>query len=216
VKWSNDLSSKMSLLVATALTGFVSLPEFPGPLGKNTAYAQSIESTMDERAAELRAFRGRLLSDDYIDRAAAFEMGMASSDPLVRQVTLKEAFLSHNKDLQTLALRHWISSHTTLIVQLTMPDRISEAMIKARDRDFGESILLERLSVSEKGDISGYHSRSGMSFVGQFVPASIILVGSGGHLLNCELNLAVIDDTLLSGAVRCQGLDPILARVQIE
>lgn len=213
----NELFSKMSRLVATGLIAFITLPEFSRPSRGNSASAQPADnSALDERTAELRAFRARLQSNDSIDRMAAFEMGTASSDPLVRQITLKEAFLNKNKDLQTLALRNWISSHSTLIVQLTMPDRPSEATIKAREKDLGESILLEKLSVSEKGDISAVHYRSGMRFVGQFVPGSVILIGNGGHLLHCDLNLAVIDDTLLSGAARFQGLDPIPARVQIE
>src|SRR5205085_4065040 len=75
-----------------------------------------------------------------------------------------QQLLNKNKDLQTLALRQWISSHSTLIVQLTMPDRPSEATIKARESDLGESILLEQLSVSAKGEISAFHRRSGMRF----------------------------------------------------
>ncbi len=182
------------------------------------AWAQSATgAAVDERAAELRAFRDRLRSNDEIDRAAAFEIGLGSSDPTVRQMTLKEAFRSKYKDLQTPALRGWISSHSKIIVQLSYPDRPSDATVKMHESYLGDSLILGDMSVSPNGEIKAVHARSGTSFSGQFTPGGLLLVANpAGALQSCQINLSVVEDTLLSGALRCSKLDAIVARAQID
>jgi hypothetical protein len=203
---------RASLSTAIALTAIV---VGPAKIDGSARADSAADSAIDERASELRAFRERLRSNDDIERAAAFDIGVASSDPIVRQVTLKEAFRSKYKDLQTLALRGWISSHSNMIVQLSMPDRPNEATVKMHDAYLGDGLLLESLSINPKGEIVG-RTRGGI-FAGQFAPAGLILIFSpGGYLQACQINLAVVDDTLLSGALRCRGLDPIVAKVQIN
>jgi len=210
-------SPMIGRLALAGLAAFVGLSDLSWDRLGNPAFAQSTSSSaLDERTAELRAFRARLRSDDDVERAAAFELGMSSTDAVVQKLTMKEAFAGHHKDIQTVALRHWISAHTNMIVQLTMPDRPSEATSKAGQADLGEDLLLERLSINAKDEIDAFHAQSGMRYVGRFVPGGIIMIGSGGHLSHCDLNLSVIDDTLMSGAVRCKGLDPLAARVQIQ
>jgi hypothetical protein len=204
-------------LALAGLVACVELSELSRELSGNSAFAQSTgSSALDERTAELRAFRERLRSNDDIERAAAFEVGMNSPDVVVQKLTLKEAFSGPHKDIQTVALRHWISAHTNMIVQLTMPDRPSEATSKAGQAFLGEGLLLERLSINAKDEIDAFHAQSSMRYVGRFVPGGIIMIGSGGPLSHCDLNLNVIDDTLMSGAIRCKGMDPLAARVQIQ
>jgi hypothetical protein len=200
--------------LAIALTTVLGCPAWIDP----DAWAQpATGAAVDERASELRAFRDKLRSNDEIDRAAAFEIGLGSSDPMVRQMTVKEAFRSKSKDLQTLALRGWITSHSKIIVQLSYPDRPSDATVKMHEGYLGDSMILDGVSVSPNGEIKLAHARSGTSFSGQFTPGGLLLVANpGGVLLTCQINLSVVDDTLLSGALRCSKLDTIVAKTQID
>src|SRR5580704_9487601 len=153
--------------LAIALTTVLGCPAWIDP----DAWAQPATGVaVDERASELRAFRDRLRSNDEIDRAAAFEIGLASSDPVARQMTLKEAFRSKYKDLQAFALRGWISSHSKIIVQLSYPDRPNEATVKMHEVYLGDGMILEDISVTPNGEIMVRHIRSGTSFTGQFTP----------------------------------------------
>jgi hypothetical protein len=182
-----------------------------------SAQSSATGVAVDERASELRAFRDRLRSNDEIDRAAAFEIGLASSDPVARQMTLKEAVRSKYKDLQAFALRGWISSHSKIIVQLSYPDRPNEATVKMHEVYLGDGMILEDISVTPNGEIMVRHIRSGTSFTGQFTPGGLLLVANkAGVAQSCQINLSVVDDTLLSGALRCSKLDPIVAKAQID
>ena len=217
MSWMQKFANTGWIAVAAAIA--VLAPLSPGHKGgEQAAFAQPAgDAAIDERMAELRAFQARLRSTDYLERLAAFETGMASADPVVRQITIKEAFLADTDDLKARALRDWLSAHTSMIVQLTMPDRPSDKLKTAHERFLGDSFLLSDLSISEKDEIAVSFKRSGTPFAGQFVPGGFILIGLGTGLANsCELNLKVVDDTLMSGALRCPSLEPLPARVQIQ
>jgi hypothetical protein len=201
-------------LVAFSLVGALSFWEARENF-EIKAWAQSSSSaTIDERAAELKAFREKLRSPDEIERAAAFEKGLANSEPIVQKLTMKEGLQSRYADLRTMALRSWIASHDAFIVQLTLPQRPSEATLKMRNMWLGEGLLLERVSVDAKDEITAFHQRTGLRFKGQFTSGGLILMGSG--VSNCTIELQLIDEPSLSGSLRCQGSDPIRAKVSVD
>jgi hypothetical protein len=214
-----DLSSRLGVsrralfFVASVLSTLSYAP--PGVLSSARAQAPAA-SAVDERTTELRRFRERLRSADDLDRMAAFELGSTSDDAVIRQLTFTESFRSKYKDLQTAALRSWISSHHTMVVELTLPDKPTEATTKAHDLSFGEGLLLEGLSVNAQNEITAQNGATFLHFTGQFTPGGLILLGHGvGGISGCALNLAIADETHLSGAFRCQRLDPILAKVSL-
>ncbi len=175
----------------------------------------SNDAVLEEKISRLRAFREHLRSADDIERTEAYQTGLTDDDPIVREVTSREAFRSKYSDLRNLALRGWLSSHTRIIVQLVLPKGSNEATAKAYDTHFGRGLLLSELKLDQKNEISVFDLQLQMGFAGQFTQGGVILIGAGGGLGSCSLDLRVNDETSMSGSLRCKGLDPLVATVNL-
>jgi hypothetical protein len=204
----------LRLVAALALAGLVGI-EAVGT-GVTPACAQpSNDAVLEEKISRLRAFREHLKSADDIERAEAYQTGLTDDDPIVREMTSREAFRSKYSDLRNLALRGWLSSHSTIIVQLTLPKGSSEATGKAYDNYLGRGLLLAQLKINPKNEITLFDLQLQMGFAGQFSQGGVVLIGAGGGLGSCSLELRVNDETSMSGALRCRGLDPLVATVNL-
>lgn len=174
----------------------------------------SNDAVLEEKISRLRAFREHLKSADDIERAEAYQTGLTDDDPIVREMTSREAFRSKYSDLRTLALRGWLSSHDTIVVQLALPKGSSEATAKAYESHFGRGLLLSQLKINPKNEITVIDGQMQMIFAGQFTQGGVILIGSSG-IGRCSLELRVNDESSMSGSLRCPGLDPLVATVNL-
>lgn len=195
--------SKLSMFaVSFAVIGLLAA----GP-GAMRASAQATAESIAERAAELRAFRDLLRSEDSLERIAAFEAGMASDDPVVRKITLEEAFKADDKDLQSLALKMWLKTRSSLLAEVELPDRPTDAQKKLY-ADVAPSLQLNKIALQDNGEVVGYLGPA--PFTGQFVPGGMILKRS-----RCELRLAVANSDTLSGSYGCgpEGHLPLVVKI---
>jgi hypothetical protein len=208
---TNDLSRLAAALALASLLGIEAAANVVTPVRAQA----SKDEVLDEKISRLRAFREHLRSADDIERVEAFQSGLADDDPIVRELTWREAFRSKYADLRTLALHGWLSSHSTIVVELALPKGSSEATVKFYDVQLGRGLLLDELKINPKNEITVVARQIGTRFAGQFTQGGVILIGAGGYLGTCSLELHVSDETSMSGAVRCKGLDPLVATVNL-
>ncbi len=174
-----------------------------------SVHAQSTAKAITERAAELKSFRDLLRSDDPIERLAALEAGLASDDDIVRRISLEEGFGSSDKDMQSAALKMWLKSRTSIVAEVELPDRPTDAQKKLFER-VAPSILLNRIEISDNGEIKTNSSYNGWNY-GQFVPGGLIIKAS-----NCDLRLMIADSKTMSGSFGCgaSGNLPLISKIQ--
>lgn len=174
------------------------------------AQGQTSPESIGERAAELRAFRDLLRSEDELERIAAFEAGIESDDPVVRKLTFQEGLGSADQNLQSLALKTWLEKRTSIIGEVELPDRPTDAQ-KVNYEKFAPSLSVQRMVLNENGELGGCVNGF-CGYTGQLVPGGLVLTSSN----NCALRLSAFDKDTLSGSLGCgaEGHLPVLVKIE--
>lgn len=133
---------------------FACLPSFAMSQGLTP---EQLRAQLDERSSSNSAFRDMLNDPDPARSRAAMELMIESNEPQLVRLAIDHGLLSATPEVRAYALRAFLDTRPTLLVQVTLPDDVPEKF-EGHFRHVTDGTILSNGTATYRLNVGMFHA----------------------------------------------------------